>query len=224
MSNIVKAVIFDQDGLMFDTERLSVTAWNEVGKKYGISVEDSFFDYLKGGGRAQAIALMKDRFGPDFPCEKFLDEKKAYSYRQIEREGVPVKKGLKELLHYLKDHGCKTGVATASSRDWTQRNVKDAGIDGLFDTYTYGEMVSRVKPDPEIFLLAAKMLGEKPQECLVLEDSFNGLEAGFSGGFLTVMVPDLSFPGPELKKRLTAQCDSLLGVIDLFEQGFFRFG
>ena len=58
----------------------------------------------------------------------------------------------------------------------------------------------------------------------MLEDSFNGLEAGLSGGFLTVMVPDLSFPGPELKKRLTAECDSLLGVIDLFEQGFFRFG
>ena len=65
------------------------------------------------------------------------------------------------------------------------------------------------------------MLGEKPEKCLVLEDSFNGVEAGLSGGFLTVMVPDLSFPGPELKRRLTAECESLLGVIELFEQGFF---
>ena len=129
--------------------------------------------------------------------------------------------GLRELLIYLKEHGCKTGVATASSQSWTQRNVREAGIDHLFDTYTYGEMVSHAKPDPEIFLLAAKMLGEKPEKCLVLEDSFNGVEAGLSGGFLTVMVPDLSFPGPELKRRLTAECESLLGVIELFEQGFF---
>ena len=221
MSYQVKAVIFDQDGLMFDTERLSVQAWNAVGEKYGIKVTEEFFDYLKGSDRARTMEMMKSAFGADFPCEKFLEEKRAYSYRQIEEHGVPVKKGLRELLIYLKEHGCKTGVATASSQSWTQRNVREAGIDHLFDTYTYGKMVSHAKPDPEIFLLAAKMLGEKPEKCLVLEDSFNGVEAGLSGGFLTVMVPDLSFPGPELKRRLTAECESLLGVIELFEQGFF---
>ena len=205
MSYQVKAVIFDQDGLMFDTERLSVQAWNAVGEKYGIKVTEEFFDYLKGSDRARTMEMMKSAFGADFPCEKFLEEKRAYSYRQIEEHGVPIKKGLRELLIYLKEHGCKTRT----------------GIDHFFDTYTYGEMVSHAKPDPEIFLLAAKMLGEKPEKCLVLEDSFNGVEAGLSGGFLTVMVPDLSFPGPELKRRLTAECESLLGVIELFEQGFF---
>ena len=142
MCHTVKAVIFDQDGLMFDTERLAVQAWNQVGKKYGIHAEVGFFDYLKGGNRANTIAIMKAAYGEDFPCEAFLKEKREYSYRQIEREGVPVKKGLKELLVYLKDHGCKTAVATASSESWTQRNVREVGIDGLFDCYTYGEMVS----------------------------------------------------------------------------------
>ena len=142
MSYQVKAVIFDQDGLMFDTERLSVQAWNAVGEKYGIKVTEEFFDYLKGSDRARTMEMMKSAFGADFPCEKFLEEKRAYSYRQIEEHGVPVKKGLRELLIYLKEHGCKTGVATASSQSWTQRNVREAGIDHLFDTYTYGEMVS----------------------------------------------------------------------------------
>ena len=224
MNHTVKAVIFDQDGLMFDTERLSVQAWNAVGKRYGIHADESFFDYLKGGSRPHTISMMKAAYGEDFPCEQFLKEKKEYSYRLIEENGLPVKKGLKELLHYLKKNGCKTGIATASSESWTQKNVREAGIEDLFDCYTYGNMVSRPKPDPEIFLLTAQRLGEKPEECIVLEDSFNGIEAALAGGFLAVMVPDLSIPGPELKKRLTAECESLLGVIELFQKGYFQFG
>ena len=76
MCHTVKAVIFDQDGLMFDTERLAVQAWNQVGKKYGIHAEVGFFDYLKGGNRANTIAIMKAAYGEDFPCEAFLKEKR----------------------------------------------------------------------------------------------------------------------------------------------------
>lgn len=94
MSYQVKAVIFDQDGLMFDTERLSVQAWNAVGEKYGIKVTEEFFDYLKGSDRARTMEMMKSAFGADFPCEKFLEEKRAYSYRQIEEHGVPIKLSL----------------------------------------------------------------------------------------------------------------------------------
>lgn len=219
----VRAVIFDQDGLMFDTERLSVEAWNKVGADYGISVDDTFFDTLRGGKPDTAMRLVRELFGEDFPCEQFMADKRAYSYRQIRTGGVPVKKGLRELLVYLKEHGCKTAVATSSSSRWTEQNVRGAGLWEYFDEFTYGEMVKRAKPDPEIFYLAAKRLGEEPGKCMVLEDSFNGINGAISGGFLSVMVPDLSFPGPELVSRLTAKCDSLLDVIGLFETGFFEF-
>lgn len=219
----VKAVIFDQDGLMFDTERLSAEAWSQVGKKYGIAPGDDFFDALKGGNPQQTKELMKRAFGEDFDCDGFLKEKRAYNYQLIARRGVPVKPGLKELLAYLKDHGCPAAVATSSSEEWTQRNVREAGVDSYFDLYTYGSMVERSKPEPEIFLLTASRLGVRPQECMVLEDSFNGVEAGMRGGFLTVMVPDTSLPGEALKARLTACCQSLKDVIGLFEEGFFTF-
>ena len=160
-------------------------------------------------------------FGPEFDTDRFLEEKRAFSYDQIRKYGVPVKKGLKELLTYLKEKGIKTAVATSSGRQWTEQNVGGAGIDGFFDAYAFGEMVTHAKPDPEIFYLAADMLGERPEECMVLEDSFNGISAALNGGFLAVMVPDLSIPGPELTAKLTAKCDSLLDVIRLFEEGFF---
>lgn len=221
MAHKVKAVIFDQDGLMFDTERLSGEAWSVVGKKYGISVGDEFFDVVRGSKPDVVRGLLREMFGPDFDVEGFLEEKRLFSYEQIRRDGVPVKTGLKELLTYLKGRGIKTAVATSSSRHWTEQNVKGAGINGFFDAYAFGEMVTHAKPDPEIFYLAADMLGEKPGGCIVLEDSFNGINAAINGGFLAVMVPDLSIPGPEMVKQLTAKCDSLLDVIRLFEEGFF---
>lgn len=221
MAHKVKAVIFDQDGLMFDTERLSVEAWGVVGKKYGISVGEEFFDLVRGSKPDVVRGLLREMCGPDFDVEHFLEEKRLFSYEQIKKDGVPVKPGLKELLTYLKERGIRTAVATSSSRHWTEQNVKGAGIDGFFDAYAFGEMVTHAKPDPEIFYLAADMLGEKPEECIVLEDSFNGINAALNGGFLAVMVPDLSIPGPEMVKQLTAKCDSLLDVIRLFEEGFF---
>ena len=221
MAHRVKAVIFDQDGLMFDTERLSVKAWSEVGKRYGISVGEDFFDAMRGTKPEVVRRMLKEMYGESFDCDRLLEEKRAYSYEQIAREGVPVKKGLKELLTYLREHGVKTAVATSSSRHWTEQNTRGAGVDQMFDAYAFGEMVKRPKPDPEIFYLAADMLGEKPEECIVLEDSFNGINAALNGGFLAVMVPDLSIPGPELVERLTAKCDSLMDVIGLFEEGFF---
>lgn len=223
MGHKVRAVIFDQDGLMFDTERLSVEVWNKLAGKYGITVDHVFFDALRGGKPDASMRLLRERFGETFPYDEFLAEKREYSYRQIRERGVPVMKGLRELLVYLKDHGCKTAVATSSSRHWTEQNVKGAGLWEYFDEFTYGEMVKHSKPDPEIFYLAASRLGEEPGKCIVLEDSFNGINGAINGGFLSVMVPDLSIPGPELVSRLTAKCDSLLDVIDLFETGFFEF-
>lgn len=221
MAYKVKAVIFDQDGLMFDTEQLSVEAWRVVGGKYGISVGDDFFDMVRGSKPDTVSRLLGEMFGPQLDVDQFLEEKRAFSYEQIQKNGVPVKKGLRELLTYLKERGIKTAVATSSSRQWTEQNVRGADIDGFFDAYAFGEMVTHAKPDPEIFYLAADMLGEKQEECIVLEDSFNGINAALNGGFLAVMVPDLSIPGPELEARLTAKCESLLDVIRLFEEGFF---
>lgn len=219
MDDIIKAVIFDQDGLMFNTEWLAAEAWNQIGRGYGINVDNDFLRDLRGMKPDKIKDVFQSRFGTDIDYDSFREEKRRFSYDWIEKNGVPVKKGLKELLQYLKDHGVKTAVATASSIEWTRRNVEGAGIGKYFDEYVYGDMVEEAKPNPAIFLLAAEKLGVKPSQCVVLEDSFNGIKAASAGGFLPVMVPDQDQPDDGLLKLLTARCGSLLEVINLFEEG-----
>lgn len=224
MEDKVKAVIFDQDGLMFNTEWLAAEAWNQIGRAYGIYVDNDFLRDLRGMKPDKIKDVFQSRFGTDIDYDSFREEKRRFSYDWIKKNGVPVKKGLRELLQYLKDHGVKTAVATASGAEWTQGNIKGAGIDGYFDEYVYGDMVEEAKPNPAIFLLAAERLGVKPWQCVVLEDSFNGIRAASAGGFLPVMVPDQDQPDEELLRLLTAQCSSLLEVIGLFEDGKLELG
>ena len=219
----VKAVIFDQDGLMFDTERLALEGWKEAGEPYGIRPDAAFLRELRGKKADRVRAAFEERFGPVDQFPGFFEKKRQYSYDWISRNGVPVKPGLKELLVYLKAHGCKLAVATASSRQWTQGNVKGAGVDGYFDAYAYGDMVEEAKPNPAIFCLAAGMLDTEPRACMVLEDSFNGIRAAYKGGFIPVMIPDQDEPTQEIQELLTASCKSLLDVIQLFEGGSLEF-
>lgn len=219
MPNKIQAVIFDQDGLMFDTESLAATSWFKVGPRYGIHADSEFLRGIRGCKPDRIKQACIERFGamPDY--DRFREEKRQYSYQWIAKHGVPVKKGLRELLVYLRNHGIKTAVATASSEGWTQGNVKGAGIDSYFDHYIYGDMVEEAKPNPAIFLLAAHRLGVAPCNCVVLEDSFNGIRAAAAGGFLPVMVPDQDEPDEEIRPLLTACCSSLCDVIRLFEDG-----
>lgn len=221
MSRKITAVIFDQDGLMFDTERLALEGWEMVAGAYGVCPGKDFFRDLRGTKTDKVREALIRQYGAGIDYEAMFREKRMYSYRWIQEHGVPVKSGLRELLSYLRGQGIAAAVATASSREWTQGNVKGAGLDRYFDAYIYGDMVAEAKPDPAIFLLAASMLGRKPGECMVLEDSFNGIRAAASGGFLPVMVPDQDEPDEELTRLLAARCDTLSEVQKLFEDGIF---
>ena len=223
MGKKVKAVIFDQDGLMFDTERLAMEAWYKIGARYGVPVDEDFMREMRGSKSSQIKEAFLARYGnilEDY--DAFREEKRRYSYDWIHQHGVPVKKGLKELLQYLKEHHIPMAVATGSSLKWTQMNMADAGIEEYFESYVCADMVTEAKPNPAIFKLAAAELKREPSECLVIEDSFNGIRAAAAGGFLSVMVPDLSEPTPEIAGLFTMCCCSLLDVISLFKNGSFE--
>lgn len=216
---IVKAVIFDQDGLMFDTERVSAKAWGMAGAEFHMHLEESFLKTIRGTNYEDAKKRFLAAFGNQVDFDRFRARKNEYYEKMLREQGVPVKPGLKELLSYLKEQGCPAAVGSASRLSYTERNLEETGIRTYFDCLVTGDMVSRAKPDPEIFLKAAVLLGEKPQHCLVLEDSLNGVEAGLAGGFVTVMVPDLTQPDENLKKRVYRVCDSLLDVLEFFKKG-----
>ena len=219
MAKLIKAVIFDQDGLMFDSERLVAEGWAFAGKKFGYDVNEDFLRGVRGRSVAEIKAAFLARFGSDAPFYEMNAEKRRRTYEYVEKFGIPVKKGLKELLFYLKARGIPAAVATSSSREWTLGNLRQTGIENLFSLCVFGDMVSRGKPAPDIFLLAAQKLGQEPQNCLVLEDSLQGNEAAINGGFVGVMVPDLTPPSEFLRKNLFSVCENLLEVIDLFESG-----
>ncbi len=215
----IKAVIFDQDGLMFDTERVSAKAWNQAGEEFHIQLEESFLKTIRGTNYVDARKRFLAVFGDQVDYDRFRARKNECYERLLREGGVPVKPGLRELLSYLKEQRYPTAVGSASSLAYTENNLEETGIRSYFDYLVTGDMVSHAKPDPEIFQKAAGLLGEEPSHCLVLEDSLNGVEAGLTGGFVTVMVPDLTQPEEELKSRVYRVCDSLLDVLELFKKG-----
>lgn len=219
MKNKIKAVIFDQDGLMFDTERLSAEAWELAGADMGIQVGEEFLKTIRGTNAQDALIRMAEYFaGTGIDPVRLREKKKEYFSRIRSERPLPVKPGLYELLAYLKKQGYGIALATASDREYSLENLKEAGIADYFAHMITGDMVARAKPSPEIFIKAAQALGEAPEHCLVLEDSINGVEAGLAGGFVTVMVPDLTRPDEALTGRLFRVCESLFEVRDLLAQ------
>lgn len=210
----INGVIFDQDGLLFDTERISIKAWDMAGNEMGFHLKEDFLCTIRGANANDAARRFRERFGEEYDFLKLRGRKQDIFVKMLREREMPVKPGVRELLVYLREKGYKIAMATASAREYSMDNLRLAGINEFFDYVITGDMVKEAKPNPEIFLKAAEALGEKPERCLVLEDSINGVEAGLKGGFVTVMVPDLTQPDDGLRQRVARVCGSLLEVRD----------
>ena len=219
MTKEIKAVIFDQDGLMFDTERISARAWQHAAVDFGIRVGEDFLSGVRGSSSAEAKVAFLKYYGDQIDYDSLREKKQTRFQSDVRTNGLPVKPGLKELLEFLKGRGCKIALATASTREWSLENLRLTGISHYFDDFVCGDMVTKCKPDPEIFLAAAGKLGEKPESSLVLEDSLNGIKAAFAGGFPSIMVPDITQPDDEMRAKATVICKSLFDVIEILEKG-----
>lgn len=215
----IQGVIFDQDGLLFDTERLSAVAWNLAGDELGFHLEESFLRTIRGANAQDSARRFQETFGDAFDFMKLRKRKQEHFLRILREREMPVKNGARELLAYLREQGYRVALATASTREYSLENLQRAEITEYFDEIITGDMVQEAKPNPEIFLKAAEKLGVEPGQCLVLEDSLNGVEAGLRGGFVTIMVPDLTPPDEELRRRVTRVCGSLLEVRDWLMEG-----
>lgn len=216
---MVQGVIFDMDGLMFDTEPLWGASWTPVLAKFGLTVPEGLVEGVRGCAGETMHAALRHFLGDDAPVEKLWIEEKKLVHSIIERDGAPKKPGLDDLLEYLHDWAIPLAVASGSTKSVIQSNLQRGGIDKYFDVLLSGESLGRGKPDPLIFTETAKLLGTDPKRTLVLEDSFNGVEASYRGGFITVMVPDLAEPTQKIRRMANAVVDDLGAVIDLLESG-----
>ena len=187
---MIQGVIFDMDGLMFDSERIWSICWEPALAKFGLPCKDGSCDVLR-------------RFyGEDCPAMGIVEELYRLAYEAFNKP-VPKMPGLDELLAWLDEHHIPMAVASSSPMTVIEGHLEHWGLGHYFKAVISGEQLTRSKPAPDIFLLAARKLGTEPAKTMVLEDSYNGVRAGAAGGFVTVMVPDLS-PATDEMRRLYA--------------------
>lgn len=211
-------VIFDMDGLMFDTERIAVLAWDYAGEKLGIGKAGYLIPHIIGLRWERISAFLCNEFGEDFDAELFHTTVSGFIAVYYKNHHVPVKPGLYSILELLKQNKVKTAVASSSPLKTVEYNLNDAGIMDCFDVILSGDEVKKSKPDPDIFLLACEKLGAEPEDCYVLEDSRNGLLAAHSAGCKAVMVPDLWQPDEEIMSIIVGCFESLNEVREYLEQ------
>jgi len=208
---MIKCVIFDMDGLMFDTERLYVRALEEyVAPKTGVTFPRENILKTLGCNHADFERMFPALFGTAIPFDACYAMIADWMTSEMEAHGVPVKPGLYALLDALRADGIKIALATGTSRPIALEYLRRTDTLRYFDAFAFGDQVTHGKPDPEIFRLACSALGGTPEETAVFEDSVNGLKAAHAGGFFSVCVPDLIDPVP----RLDFKPDAVLPVLD----------
>ena len=204
-----KAFVFDMDGLIFDSERIVQRSWNISGQKLGLGNVGEHIYYTLGLNRASRKKYYEENIREDFPFDEFSQLTRKTFFEIVESEGLPMKKGVKEILAYGKENGIKLALATSSSRDYAMKCLKDAGIDTYFDGIVCGDMVSHSKPDPEIYLKACELVGVKPEDAVAFEDAPAGIESAYRAGMKVVMVPDLVQPIEKVESMLWEKWDTL---------------
>jgi len=198
---IIDGIVFDMDGVIFDSENLCMKLWEELVIRHSISKDIKPPMYESIGTNMQITTeIFKRYFGEDFPFEEYTEEIRTETRKYIEEKGIPLKKGAKNLIKSLKEAGFKIGLASSTRYPSVERNLKNADLFQYFDVIIGGDMVSKSKPEPDIFIKCMEELNIKSEETIIIEDSYNGIRAAYRAGAIPFMVPDMVAADEEMKK------------------------
>lgn len=215
---MIKAVIFDMDGTLLDSEKIVLKAWRYVIDKYSLPFDLSLPYRSIGLNYDSMKTLFLSELGEDYPFDKYWGYAKQYLQNAKRRTAYPVKAGFDELCTYLKANKIGMYVATSTYHASAAKELEHSGILGFFDGIVGGDEITRGKPDPEIFITAAEKTGFEKSECLIVEDSSNGLRSGIASGIRTVFIKDIVDVPSEITDKVFAKCDDLSGVIDIITE------
>lgn len=214
---MIKAVIFDMDGLLLDTEKLLVRFWVQAANEMGFPMNREHALTLRSMHRSFAIPFLREQFGDKFDYAAVRSRRMELMRDWLADNPLELKSGAEELLSYLNRKKIPAAVCTATDFERARDYLSRVGIFDYFNRIVCAAMVERGKPMPDIYLYAAAQLGLEPGECLALEDSPNGVRSAAGAGCVTVMVPDLTQPDGELEKLIYARAETLRNVAEIIE-------
>ncbi len=209
-----QAVVFDMDGVIFDTERLVIEFWKEVAKKHNIpNIEHTCIQCL-GTNRVRTREIFLENYGADFPFDPYRAEVTELFNTHYKGVPLPTKPGVRELLSYLQEQDIKVGLASSTAQHLVRDEIGTAGLLPYFQTLVCGDMVEHSKPAPDIFLKACEILNADPTKSIAIEDSFNGIRSAHCAGMTPIMVPDQVQPTDEIRTLAFHVMPSLLDVLN----------
>lgn len=205
-----KAILFDMDGLMLDSERIYYRAQQEAASQLGYAASHELMISFIGHSAEACELTMVEAAGNRFGVEEY-HALWTQLWRDIIRvEGVPVKEGLLPLLDWLRDTDAPRAVVTSSLDHEAELCLEATGLNHYFEHVVTGDQIEHMKPAPDIYLLAAKRIGVEPQACIALEDSDAGVIAAANAGMRVVMIPDLRKPSEEALQAAYCMLPSLV--------------
>lgn len=212
----LKTVIFDMDGVLFDTEKVYLDVWTKVFENHGYKMTKEIYCKVIATGRENVKKVFKEEFGEKLPIEKMYKEKDAALAKELEKK-IPIKDGAYELLKYLKKEKYKLALATSASKERMEKQLNQTNFKQVFDEVICRDDVNKTKPNPEIFLKAASKLNVNPKECIVIEDSTAGVKAAYKGNMTPIHVVDLKEPDEEIKRYSYKSFDNLYEIKNYFK-------
>lgn len=214
---MVSGIIFDMDGILIDSERQSNEGWLWAAGQLGVDMPMWLIDSFKGAPAELCCKFFDDYYKGVIDYWEAKELRTQHVYKIRETEGIPVKKGVKDIFEYIRNNGLKCAVATSTRRESAEKTLHEIGVWDYLDAVVYGDEVEHGKPEPDIFLRAAKAIGVNPSEAVVVEDSINGIKAGYAADMRVVHIPDTIAIDDDIRKLTYMVCDDLNGLIDVVE-------
>ncbi len=209
-----EGIIFDMDGVILDSEKALMDVWIEFANMHNIKNIEEVYLKCTGANVDKTKEIVMDYYGKDFPYDSYAKDIMKMYFDKYKDFKLPLKKGVFELLNYLKNNNKKIALASSTKKDLVLKELGAHNLLTYFDVIVTGDMVSKSKPEPDIYLKAIELLKIDSFKLFAIEDSFNGVKSATKANLKTIMVPDLVKPDEFIKNKATIVLSNLLEIID----------